>query len=218
MKRKIILASILACSSPTLAHNTDQPHAHYGGRIYYSAPCNKPRCRMCNDIRAQLRQPVVRAVSYPTIVVEETAEPFDPSSHACVAQLIRFLNLKSTDVVYDLGCGDGRILKAALPARGVGIEINPNTANLARRNCAGLPIRIVTGDATKYHLDGATHVVMYLFPDIIAKLVPRITKPGTVVVSINHPMPGVPNEVFDAGECTFYRYVVPQQRKVPVIQ
>jgi hypothetical protein len=104
------------------------------------------------------------------------------------------LNLKQSDTLYDLGCGDARILIRARQrfcCKGVGIEIDPTVADIARwkvaeSGCGG--IRIVTGDATKYDLDKADAVAVYLFPDTMALLIPKITTHR--IVSYQHAIPG----------------------------
>jgi len=105
------------------------------------------------------------------------------------------------DVLYDLGCGDGRILIEAVrryKCKAVGIEINPERAKLARENIkkAGLDVQIVVGDARKYDLSKATIITMYLFPDLMQELEPNITPSTTRIVSYSHEIPNRINQKF----------------------
>jgi methylase of polypeptide subunit release factors len=63
--------------------------------------------------------------------------PYVPTTEAAVQAMLRLAGAKKTDVVYDLGCGDGRIVIAAAKsfgARGVGIDINPVRIGEAKEN------------------------------------------------------------------------------------
>src|SRR5262245_35998076 len=87
------------------------------------------------------------------------------------------------DVVYDLGCGDGRILVEAARkygARGVGIDIDPARVMEARENVKknGVErlVRIEQGDLFKVDLSPATVVTLYLLPELNARLVPQLEK------------------------------------------
>lgn len=128
--------------------------------------------------------------------VGASAGPFsvyDPTPEDAVQFILDQLDLGPDDVLYDLGCGDARILIAAVErfgCRGVGIEIDPKVAKLARSRIrlAGCQrIRIVLGDARNYSYDQADAVVMYLFPNLMAELLPKIDCP---VVSYLHPIEG----------------------------
>jgi len=102
-------------------------------------------------------------------------------------------------VVYDLGCGDGRIAIAAVKeygARGVGIDIDPQRIREANDNArrAGVDLRRLTfrqGDLFEAEIRPATVVTLYLWPHINLKLRPKLLadlKPGTRVVSHSHDM------------------------------
>src|SRR5439155_9767670 len=63
--------------------------------------------------------------------------PFVPTTEQAVEAMLKLADVKKTDVVYDLGCGDGRIVIAAAKnfgARGVGIDINPVRIAEAKEN------------------------------------------------------------------------------------
>jgi len=63
--------------------------------------------------------------------------PYVPTTEAAVTAMLKLADVKTTDVVYDLGCGDGRIVVAAAKtfgARGVGVDINPVRIGEAKEN------------------------------------------------------------------------------------
>ena len=115
-----------------------------------------------------------------------------PTPDALVTKMLQAVKTTKDDLVFDLGSGDGKIPIAAAKefgATAVGIEYNPEMAELARRNVkrAGVDgkVRIITGDIFKEDFTKATVVTMYLLPDLNLKLRPIILKmkPGTRVTS-----------------------------------
>jgi cyclopropane fatty-acyl-phospholipid synthase-like methyltransferase len=109
------------------------------------------------------------------------------------------LSLDSSSVLADFGCGDGRILIAAVErygCTGIGIEIDPQIADTARRRVAdsGLSerIQIVTGDVRSYDpaKDRVTHAVAYLYPDLLSELAATLAA-VPVVASPFHEVPGI---------------------------
>ena len=115
-----------------------------------------------------------------------------PTPDAMVTLMLQTAKVTPTDTVYDLGAGEGRIPIAAareFGARAVGIEYEPDVAELARRNVkrAGLDgrVKIVTGDIFVEDFSEATVVTMFLTPILNRKLRPLLLKmkPGTRVVS-----------------------------------
>jgi len=115
-----------------------------------------------------------------------------PTPDALVTKMLQAVKTTKDDLVFDLGSGDGKIPIAAAKefgATAVGIEYNPDMAELARRNVkrAGVDgkVRIITGDIFKEDFTKATVVTMYLLPDLNLKLRPIILKmkPGTRVTS-----------------------------------
>ena len=115
-----------------------------------------------------------------------------PTPDALVIKMLEAVKTTKDDVVYDLGSGDGKIPIAAAKvygAKAVGIEYNPDMAELARRNVkrAGVEdlVRIITGDIFVEDFSQASVVTMYLLPRLNVKLRPIILrmKPGTRVTS-----------------------------------
>ncbi len=107
--------------------------------------------------------------------------------------MLDLAQVKASDVVYDLGSGDGRIVITAAKkygARGVGIEIDPALVKLAteRAAAAGVSdrVRFVTEDLFAANISDATVVTLYLLQSINERLRPKLVrelKPGTRVVS-----------------------------------
>ena len=150
--------------------------------------------------------------------------PYVPTPPEVVQEMLRLANVGAKDVVYDLGCGDGRIVIAAAKqhgARGVGIDINPERIKESTENArqAGVADRVKfrTQDLFETDLGEATVVMLYLLPEINLKLRPKLwrdLKPGTRVVSHSFDMGDwkpekvvkVPTESY---ERTIYYWTVP---------
>jgi SAM-dependent methyltransferase len=119
--------------------------------------------------------------------------PYVPTTEPAVQAMLKLAGVKKTDVVYDLGCGDGRIVIAAAKnygARGVGIDINPVRINEAKENArkAGVEklVRFEEKDLFQADIHEATVVTLFLLPTVNMKLRPKLLqdlKPGTRVVS-----------------------------------
>jgi ribosomal protein L11 methylase PrmA len=115
-----------------------------------------------------------------------------------VTEIIRLARLVSGDVVYDLGCGDGRIVIAAVRTpgvRGVCVDIDPERIAESRENArkANVEERItfLTQDLFETNIRDATVVTLFLWPKINLKLRPKLLEelaPGTRVVSYMHDM------------------------------
>lgn len=119
--------------------------------------------------------------------------PYVPTTEEAVQAMLKLAGVQKTDVVYDLGCGDGRIVIAAAKnfgARGVGIDINPERIKEARENAkkAGVEhlVRFEENDLFQAKISDATVVTLFLLSTINLKLRPKLLadlKPGTKVVS-----------------------------------
>ena len=137
-----------------------------------------------ND-EAAATAPSAQNVREPDVVFVPTPEPV-------VAAMLDLAKIGKDDVVYDLGCGDGRIVIAAAKRgakKAVGVDIDPERIQEARANskAAGVEdrVRFVEGDLFETPLDEATVVTLYLLPDLNLRLRPKLLalKPGTRVVS-----------------------------------
>jgi len=118
--------------------------------------------------------------------------PFATTPEDVVDRMLKLAEVKPGDVVYDLGCGDGRIPIAAakLGARGVGIDIDPQRIAESKANAraAGVEsmVEFRVDDAMTVDVTGASVVTLYLLGSSNAKLRPMLTKnlkPGSRIVS-----------------------------------
>ena len=144
-----------------------------------------------------------------------------PTNDELVEGMLRMAQVKPTDLVYDLGAGDGKIAIAAardFGARSVGIEYNPDMVKLA--NCLvkaeGVEgkTKIVQGDIFETDFSRATVVTLYLLPELNVRLRPTILKmkPGTRVVSHSFLMDDwEPDERLATEHGQAYFWIVPAQ-------
>jgi SAM-dependent methyltransferase len=118
--------------------------------------------------------------------------PYVPTTETAVKAMLQLARVRRTDVVYDLGCGDGRIVIAAAKnfgARGVGIDIDPVRIREAKKNArqAGVENRVEFRERDLFQSDfrDATVVTLFLLPAINKRLRPQLEalKPGTRIVS-----------------------------------
>jgi len=139
--------------------------------------------------------------------------PWVPSSMQVIHQMMKMAEVGPEDVVYDLGCGDGRIVLVAAMryhARAVGIEIDPLrylwcqfliTILFQRKR-----VRIIFGNLFTKDLSEADVVVCYLMHDALAKLEKKLKKelqPGTRVVSNRFTFPTL-DAVQEDGDASLY--------------
>lgn len=129
---------------------------------------------------------------------------FTPTRHAIADAMLQLAGVTSSDIVYDLGSGDGRIPIIAAQkygARGIGIEIDPSlvSRSWSNANDAEVANRVSfkVGDLFEADLSAATVVTVYLSPSIMKRLMPtlRALKPGTRIVSHAFTMPGWPPDL-----------------------
>jgi len=117
-----------------------------------------------------------------------------PTPPEVVAAMLKVAKVGPGDVVYDLGCGDGRIVISAVKdfgaKTGVGIDIDPQRIKEARENVrqAGVAdkVTILEADLFTTDISRATVVTLYLLPSLNRKLMPKLMaelKPGTRIVS-----------------------------------
>jgi len=145
-----------------------------------------------------------------------------PTEDPVVTAMLKLADVTKNDVVYDLGCGDGRIVIAAarqFGARGVGIDIDPERikeANAAAAK-AGVASKVtfILGDLfdPEIKIGDATVVTLYLLPSLNAKLRPRLQnelKPGARVVSNAFSMGDAwpPERTEQVGDSVIYRWTI----------
>lgn len=118
--------------------------------------------------------------------------PYVVTPHEVVDEMLRLARLGPHDVLFDLGCGDGRIVIEAARrygVRGVGIDIDPariEEANAAARRAGlGERVRFIVQDLFQTDFSSASVVTLYLFPEMNARLRPKLQslRPGSRVVS-----------------------------------
>ena len=125
-----------------------------------------------------LRRPDIHWVPTPPVVVDA---------------MLKLANVKPSDVVYDLGCGDGVIVATAAQkygARAVGIDIDPQRVKEATERAQKMgvsdKVKIVQGDLFEADIKEASVVTLYLLESLNIKLMPKLKselKPGTRIVS-----------------------------------
>ncbi len=139
--------------------------------------------------------------------VEDLA-PYLATPMEVVEKMLQMAEVDATDVLYDLGCGDGRFVITAAKkygARGVGVDIDPQRIRESLRGAQDAGVEeLVTfrlEDATKTDLSEATVLALYLLPESNELLRPKFEKqlkPGTYVVTHNYRIPGWEEKEVDA--------------------
>ena len=186
-------------------------YAQYGGWKHdrVGRICSSSSCTMCQALHAKRAHGIdyrwysdalaphyaahhPKAVKPKKLAVKRL--PFEPTPNAQVLNLVGIVRPRSSDVIYDPGCGDGRLLIQLCKdsgATGIGYEINPDIAKLARTRVAkaGLSERITIWniDSTLVSMTGASVVVCYLFPGVLKKL---NFSNARIAASYQHEIPG----------------------------
>jgi SAM-dependent methyltransferase len=174
-----------------------------------------------NDSKAESTNAVAKPKREPDVI-------FVPTPNAVVDKMLEMAEIKPGDVVYDLGCGDGRIVVAAAKKYGVkavGFDINPQRVQESLENVKTNHVeKLVTikeADIFTLDLSEANVVTLYLLPDLNVKLMPQLAKlkPGSRIVSHDFDMRGakpvdvqtvtVKDDVSQGSEHTVYKWVVP---------
>jgi SAM-dependent methyltransferase len=157
-----------------------------------------------------------------------------PTPQNAVEKMLDMAKVTEKDVVFDLGCGDGRIVATAakkFKAKGVGIDLNPprikdSLATVKKFGVKDL-VEIRQGDALKVKdLERATVICLYMLPEFMAKLEPIVKaklKPGARIVAHDYPFPNWEPEqtvefvgVDDNGRertLTLYLWTVKEKKK-----
>jgi SAM-dependent methyltransferase len=169
---------------------------------------------------AALQQP---ALPPPPASMQPQRRPdviYVPTNEEVVRGMLKLAGTTKDDIVYDLGCGDGRIPVIAardFGARGVGIDIDPQriaeaNENARRNGVTGL-VEFRQQDLFKADIREATVVTLYLLPDLNEKLRPRLwaeLKPGTRVVSHQFEMGSwKPEKTVEVNGRTIYFWTIP---------
>ena len=130
----------------------------------------------------------------------EDLAPFVTTPILVVEKMLELAKLDKDDVLYDLGCGDGRIVITAAKkygVRGVGIDLSAERIKESRTNAkkAGVEnlVEFRREDVTKSDISQATVVTLYLLTEsneLLRPILEKQLKPGTVVISHNYDIPG----------------------------
>lgn len=120
-----------------------------------------------------------------------TDAPFVPIPRGIENDIINALALSNTSILYDLGCGDARVLTEAVRKypyiQAIGIEKGFIPFVFAKWRTRNNPtITIILGDIFTASISDATHIFTYLYPQVVEKLMPKISTeclPGTRIVS-----------------------------------
>jgi hypothetical protein len=140
--------------------------------------------------------PVIEVVQAP---MRQPDVIYVPTPQAVVDKMLEMAEIKPGDVVYDLGCGDGRIVVTAAKKYGVkayGFDINPQRVKESLENVKANHVEslvtITQADIFTLDLSKANVVTLYLLPSLNVKLMPQLAKlkPGSRIVSHDFDMRG----------------------------
>ena len=133
-----------------------------------------------------------------TILGQQYDVPFVPTPYEVVTEMLKMADVNKNDVLYDLGCGDGRIVIMAaekIGCRGVGVDINPVRIEESTENAVKAKVtdrvRFIEQNLFDVDISEATVVTLYLLSNVNLKLRPKLLRdlrPGTRVVSHNYSM------------------------------
>ncbi len=162
------------------------------------------------------------ANAQPVEIAPQLDVPYVPTPMPVVDAMLDLAKVGKSDVVYDLGCGDGRIVVRAASrfgCRGVGVDLNPERVKEAKENAVKSGVtqltRFEVGDVFDFDFSPATVVTMYLLPSVNLKLRPRLLKelkPGTRIVSHDFNMGDwAPQTTREVSRSRIYLWTVPER-------
>ena len=194
---------------------------------------NAPRLGLIN-LHAEKERDILLPES-PEITVEGiTYNAVDviylPTPHDVVDKMLELAQVKKEDLVYDLGCGDGRIVVTAAKRFGckaVGFDIDPRRVEESiqnvQKNDVGHLVKIEQKDIFTLDLSKADVITLFLLSRLNVKLIPQLEKlkPGSRIISHNFPMEGIkPDKVVtmfsseDQFEHTIYLWTTPLKKSL----
>lgn len=148
--------------------------------------------------------------------------PYVPTGQEVVNAMLELGKVSKNDVLYDLGCGDGRIVVTAAKkygTKGTGVDIDPERIQEANANAREAnvtdKVRFVEGNLFDVDLSEASVVTLYLLPSVNLKLRPKLLqlKPGTRIVSHAFDMDDwKPDQTVQVGGSTIFLWTVPERK------
>jgi SAM-dependent methyltransferase len=143
-----------------------------------------------------------------------------PTPQYVVNEMLEMAGINKNDIVYDLGCGDGRFVitaAAKFGARGIGIDIDPQRILDSQDNAirAGVWDRVKFYEKNLFRTDisQATIVALYLLPELNLALRPKLfeeLQPGTRIVSHDFDMKDwKPDDSGELGSSSYYLWIIP---------
>ena len=150
--------------------------------------------------------------------------PYVPTPMDVVEAMLDLGKVGKNDVVYDLGCGDGRIVVTAAKkygATGIGVDLNPERIKEANENAkekgVEKKLKFDEGNLFDFDFSKASVLTLYLLPDVNLQLKPKILaemKPGSRVVSHAFDMGDwKPDKQISVDGRTVYMWTVPNKKK-----
>jgi 2-polyprenyl-3-methyl-5-hydroxy-6-metoxy-1,4-benzoquinol methylase len=162
--------------------------------------------------------PAGQATAAPAQSLGQPDVIYVPTRQTVVDAMLKVANVKAGDVLYDLGCGDGRIPVSAakLGARAVCIDIDPRRIAEAnenvKKNNVGDRVRVLNQNLFNTDISEATVVSLYLLPSLNLKLRPTLwktLKPGTRIVSHDFDMGDwKPEQTLNVDGATVYYWTI----------
>jgi SAM-dependent methyltransferase len=145
---------------------------------------------------------------------------FEATPQDVVEAMLKMAGVTQEDVVYDLGCGDGRFVITAAEkfgAQGVGVDIDPARIKESNENAkkAGVSdrVRFIEDDLFNTDISGATVVTLFLLEELNLQLQPKLLselRPGTRIVSHAFDMGDwEPEDMGWVRDRTFYYWIIP---------
>jgi SAM-dependent methyltransferase len=186
--------------------------------ISLTKPDNRPLIKLAPPKSVQKKRPKPRK---PDVI-------YVPTPQDVVDKMLELAQVTKDDLVYDLGCGDGRIVVTAAKEFGckaIGYDINPRRVKESLKNVqdnnVGHLVQIEQQDIFTLDLSQANVVTLYLLPELNVKLIPQLEKlkPGSRIVSHDFDMRGVqPDQVIefssdeDSGGHQIYLWTIPLKK------
>lgn len=188
-----------------------------------------PRFQLKLTIRVLFTMLTLALIAAPTSADDSPDVVYVPTPNDVVAKMLKAAKLKKTDVVYDLGCGDGRIVVTAARkygCKGIGFDINPvrikeSLANVKKYKVGKL-VQIKNQNIFKTDLKPATVIMTYLLPELNERLVPQFNqmKKGSLIVTHEYQITGYKADKViefksreDNAEHSIYVYSVPLKKQ-----